>query len=503
MPDSSGYGQKGVRNLKIQPGDRLVVRGSQLVLIRTERVRQGRGGLLGVLIEPTEHDQEREVGVLDFDSLVRNTAAATYASAVANLKKQLLDTYMAHIGLTGYQAVQAAEQALGEEVRLTFKGAIEEAYTLGNLEDEKNLKGILAVVLNGARDRIGQEIAAVVSEAVSKVLTDTAEAVAKEVAANGMAESTYRDLATGLDILPDGTKFCQSRGKALIVVVEQKPEVRTVLFDTSVRSETDGKAQLSLSFPYLRFVLKFEEGKFSKLWVFYANEPLRNLDTALHLPNLPNTYADGRVCMNFGGHGKKALSDRVVEVLAHWWLSEFNNHLLDSNYFPTRACDPRLESFATWAAATEADPNFVLQINWRPCATNLKALIEESLGSLDPEKANFSNWQTAFKQRIATAKAGLTATIAEACQTAAVKVKLEPHIERELLALLQLLAAATKKAVEEALDKVAEKSRTPLRQKMNAAAVESVRTLLDKGFAGVATETFATVTIPSLDSLEF
>src|SRR4051812_25514457 len=96
--------------------------------------------------------------------------------------------------------------------------------------------------------------------------------------------------------LPYGTRFYfKKKGKG-ILIVEHKPMTRHVLLHGCTHA-------LHLSFPYVVYAIPFHTRLAiikccSQIYVGFRNHPLQSLDDLIGRPPLPNTYWQGRVCLD-------------------------------------------------------------------------------------------------------------------------------------------------------------------------------------------------------------
>ena len=193
-------------------------------------------------------------------------------------------------------------------------------------------------------------------------------------------------------ILPEGAKLLIRRGDTTVVVVEQKPQIRTVMFSRSFINHFGGLGvveqgrdeRFRLAFPYTLFVIRLIKGRVNAVGFFYRNEPLSSINDPVFAPNLPNIGAGGWVCMgsSFKLNKDTDLASQVEQVISYFWNSEFNVDL--SSWFQSMAKQSvELGTLKRWEKETERDPAFVLKVDWH----KLSSLESISKSLLDDSRA--------------------------------------------------------------------------------------------------------------------
>jgi hypothetical protein len=194
-------------------------------------------------------------------------------------------------------------------------------------------------------------------------------------------------------IFPDGTKIAYTKGNRTVVVIEQKPQVRTVTFDGELltrsqsqqaQSVTESGYRYTLSFPYVYFVIVFDKSKYTCHEMYFRNKPLSSVREHIYLAPLPNVFRNTEstsraVCM--GGDFKNAVKEELTiarqceMVIADFWLRAFNNDLGDGE---PENVDRRIRNYAVWQQNTASDPMFILSVNWTKGKT-IKGVVEAML----------------------------------------------------------------------------------------------------------------------------
>jgi len=231
------------------------------------------------------------------------------------------------------------------------------------------------------------------------------------------AEGVVRDLQFGLgeaiwdafqqykekasespQIIPDNARILYTKGNRTVIIIEQKPQVRTVGFASGlVQTQERPKAKnvtqnaywFSLSFPYVYFVLVFDSEKYQYVEVYFKNSKISSVKEKLCLAPLPNIHRDKKgwrpMCMGdgFTESVRRAgtVPQQIDKFVATFWQRAFNSHLGNGGY---RKIDDRIKKLHVWQEHSQADPLFVLTVPWEETVT-VKGLVEEKL---DQRKQN-------------------------------------------------------------------------------------------------------------------
>lgn len=195
----------------------------------------------------------------------------------------------------------------------------------------------------------------------------------------------------GLPCLPAGCRFYDRNDTHEIFVIEEPPQVRTVVWKPWAelqehvlqrrsicrqwRMSKDSltaylkRTHFALAFPYVVKCYVMRDGFFDRLLLFYRCKPLAGEGDELLVPNLPNCGANYVVCMPrkmqgcHVGTGAGA-SAAIVGLERAFWGSTFNSDL--ANHFVWYA--HRVLELATpwdWERASQRDPSFVLRMQWQ------------------------------------------------------------------------------------------------------------------------------------------
>jgi hypothetical protein len=201
------------------------------------------------------------------------------------------------------------------------------------------------------------------------------------------------------EAIPEGVRFVRRRGNAVVLVIEEKPQQRTVRWLSDESSTPFGKGAIyrtaRLAFPFVVAVLAFRGGALTgQQQCFYRVEPLRRLSDPLLLPNLYNVAAAyGQQCWLCLANLRTDLrplswNDKVREIRRHLWGAGFNRsseiHEGMSYWTTMRKVDRRVETIETWEEASREDPFFPLKVAWRPAGRTVGDVINEMIGRVGP-----------------------------------------------------------------------------------------------------------------------
>ncbi|MBI4118991.1 MAG: hypothetical protein HY452_01890 [Parcubacteria group bacterium] len=251
-------------------------------------------------------------------------------------------------------------------------------------------------------DKIKSEFAARSDSSAEQLLTqtsaETAERIKQEMSATaaemvrerlsvfwGEAMNQLRPFITqnqtgwgnATPVLPEGTRIFLTQGGTTLIVVEQKPQIRSVLFSGSFVDYFGGLGEVEdrpnerfkLAFPYTLFVLRFIDGQFERLSFLYRNQALRSIEDGVFTSNLPNIDHRNNVCL--GGIKNTtglSLAEQTETVITYFWDSVFNTDLRNG-FTEIAAKIPALSTLKKWEEETNQNPAFVLSAEWSQFGT--------------------------------------------------------------------------------------------------------------------------------------
>jgi hypothetical protein len=191
-------------------------------------------------------------------------------------------------------------------------------------------------------------------------------------------------------VLPDNCKYYTKVGDWTVIVLEHKPQVRSLLFaeglldgcpDRSTLSESQRTGvPCAVSLPYIVFTITFHANKFSDLRVNFRTKPLENLNDQLYYPALPNfSNGDSKVCFGqiYGDEKRRlngmSLHQQIADVINTFYGSVFNSDYPDYYKYICQST-PNMRTLRHWIANTKTDPAFILKVQYKPHCT-LKDLV--------------------------------------------------------------------------------------------------------------------------------
>jgi hypothetical protein len=230
-------------------------------------------------------------------------------------------------------------------------------------------------------------------------LTDETEGIARDLQIE-LAEriwdafQSYKQIADDSPIIfPEGTRLAYTKGHRTVLVIEQKPQVRTVTFDGELLSENTAKKSVAvvdsgyrytLAFPYVYFVMVFDSGKYRYHELYFRNKALTSVREHVHLAPIPNVFRDREghdrpMCMGKGFadmvREETTITRQCEVVISDFWQSTFSEDLGTGH--PEKV-DKRISNPAKWQENTQKDPLFAISINW-PKGKTVKWVIEMHL----------------------------------------------------------------------------------------------------------------------------
>ena len=256
---------------------------------------------------------------------------------------------------------------------------------LGEGEAGKRALAIMRLATHKVLERLKQSVIADVGESTKQAVVQLTQQLGDKLLK--MAEGWNDEMQDDLILYPEGTRFVRRRVASQILVIEQKPQVRTLNFLRNLENGDgdNGVEHYRLALPYTVFVVQFKNNNFAALHCAWRNKPLSSISDGLGRPNLPNIDENLCVCMGSDFRSIKwtgqRMAEQVNEVIGTFWQSNFNKDIAD--YFHAcRKAHRQFETLKAWAKYSRDDPLFILNIPWREKYT-LKSFIEH-LGAVSP-----------------------------------------------------------------------------------------------------------------------
>ncbi len=206
----------------------------------------------------------------------------------------------------------------------------------------------------------------------------------------------------GMEAQPfaDNLKWRVACRTTSIAVVELKPELRWIRWIREDSPAPYGPAATTndykLATPYVIVVVPFRRQRLvHRVQLFYRHRPLADLDGAggmLFWPNLLNVSPHAQGCLAWCctqyldmSSIPPDINSGLQAVINHLWGGQFNRssetHEGASTFSKAMAdgIDARVTNVERWQAASEADPDFVLSVNWRSTERTVRDVLQREL----------------------------------------------------------------------------------------------------------------------------
>lgn len=231
-------------------------------------------------------------------------------------------------------------------------------------EDMSQLSSdILTNVVIETIKKYQQKVNVGIQDSVSDLLDSFKSKVTEEIIS---ASSKWRIVNRDYVLFPRGCRFAYTKGQQTIFVIEEEPQIRSLLLKKNLIDAgppSEQSERIALALPYVIFIVHITNNRFTNLYSGWRNSALSSIHDLLFKPILPNIHDNFSVCTGPLKSEILALEhNRIVsEIIANFWNSEFNGDL--SSHWNTREkIDTRLKFVRQWAKESEIDPTFILQI---------------------------------------------------------------------------------------------------------------------------------------------
>ena len=242
---------------------------------------------------------------------------------------------------------------------------------------------IVKDILFKAQSRFKQELVGENEEMLDRVLRQYRAKVARHSWKLSQKWSKWDD--EGPVLMPDYTRIYYRKGKTEVILQEYPPQVRLMKFRGALVARGDSEANISeaeynkiyhysLALPYVIFIFKFKEGKFTEVKAMFCDRPLRRLEEKPLKPYLSNIDSNMMVCLGAGFDRsqllKNQLTQQIALVLSHFWNSAYTDEW-SSHFWTCRShfqeTDQRLASMGNWQEASQDNSLFVVEdVDWLP-----------------------------------------------------------------------------------------------------------------------------------------
>ncbi|MEK7628819.1 MAG: hypothetical protein AAB421_05410 [Patescibacteria group bacterium] len=216
----------------------------------------------------------------------------------------------------------------------------------------------------------------VVSASTQKVCADIIRRSIMQVLMFAREEAAHGGSKAGAFLIPENTRFYFLGNTRDVYIIEEKPAVRTVLWD--------GKA-VRLSFPYVVFAVAIKAGRLETLSCFFRNTALKDLDDELGIPPIPDLMDHCKMC--FPGTSVRGPASTVVAAAIHaFWGSNFlSSHY--SGYASNAMRKTTGFSWQVWREISTSEPLKILSYPWVPAKHKIKSFEGEAVEGFDPQKS--------------------------------------------------------------------------------------------------------------------
>lgn len=140
--------------------------------------------------------------------------------------------------------------------------------------------------------------------------------------------------------VPAGTRHLAviptPNGLDCFLVIEEYPQVRSIVYTSSLNTDKRELYRLALPYVYFAFRLSNKDNlgngpwAMEGWWVFMNDRPIYSKNDKVLPLALPNTYKDGRSCtgnLNYQASEDKSLGGIVRYIVNMYWSSAFSSHV--------------------------------------------------------------------------------------------------------------------------------------------------------------------------------
>lgn len=229
------------------------------------------------------------------------------------------------------------------------------------------IEDVLTKVVIDSLGKYQQKVAVGVQDSISDLLENFKLQVASEIfdIAQNWTLSTKREKL----LFPQDCRFLYTIGRSTIVVIEERPGIRSLSMDKSLLGERrqttrHGDSEtITLALPYVVFVLHFRndvkdgtgQEQFCGLYTGWRQSSLMTLDNSLAAPLLPNTHTNLSVCTGQDVRPGENMVDMTQRVINHYWSSTFNTDL-STFWWDKSQYSPHLKHARKWAETSRNNP---------------------------------------------------------------------------------------------------------------------------------------------------
>ncbi len=246
-------------------------------------------------------------------------------------------------------------------------------------------------LINHKFKRISQDFIANTNENLEQTSIDFEVSVTEKIwDAYQQFKGDFKETPT---IFPTGVKLAYTKGHRTVMVLEQQPQTRSVVFEASLlkpkvinaaKAQTNHGYRFNLAFPYVYFVIVFDDEEYAYHQVYFRNKPLTSIREHVYLAPLPNIWRDKGnnykpMCMGASFQvlitEEKTMARQAEYVISEFWQRPFTN---DLGTGISEKGDKRVSNYAIWQSNTEKNEFFILDVSWEKGKT-IKGIVEAAL----------------------------------------------------------------------------------------------------------------------------
>lgn len=286
---------------------------------------------------------------------------------------------------------EALERIRSAAVERARQGIAQKKATINTVRKESppSPGPVVERLQEGIKGPLASEIAKKVVDDVSDSLLSTFQEALGELQREAIVQSQFPQAARSPDgdilLYPDGCRFMHvmplpkwQDGYHGVMVVEQQPQVRTLLIDTNQRH---------VPLPYVVFVISFTKLQgyysYSGIQIGFNNKPISSLDDHLYYPPLPNFSGHG-VCMGSyeGKRNARSPADVANDAISTFWQSVFAAGM---QQFQLKG-----KNVSSWAGWEKIEPLDILKATFQR-GSSVRAMMPQSAGTLNTEDRKLVN----------------------------------------------------------------------------------------------------------------
>jgi hypothetical protein len=190
---------------------------------------------------------------------------------------------------------------------------------------------------------------------------------------------------------PEGTKYFWRSGDSCYLVLEQKPQVRTMHFETrgDKRIVCANKDRYRLAFPYVVFVVGLarnpEHGEAENAWYFrvaycgFSKRSVRTVHDFIYTPNIPNVHGHA-VCCGVNYEQKRGtIAEQAERLVSHFWQGTFTKDWSEDFVAMQSLCPTYFSTLEKWEEWSVRNPLFQTTVDW-PGGTEINRLLSLAAG---------------------------------------------------------------------------------------------------------------------------